>query len=115
MKMKYRAVEPISREAAAKVSLEDNPQTLVSTLVSVAFFEPDYRWAQDFCLKYCVHSDKDVRAVAVTCLGHIARIHRKLDLDRVRPILLPLKNDAHVAGPVDDAEDDFEVFLGRRL
>jgi hypothetical protein len=55
-----------------------------------------------------------VRGMSALCLGHLARIHRQLDLDRVLPILHGLEADQDIGWRVGDALDDIESFLGRR-
>jgi hypothetical protein len=45
-------------------------------------------------------------------LGHLARIHGQLDLERVEPRLRELRADPEVAGSAEDALDDIERFMG---
>lgn len=82
-----------------------------TTLVRVAFHEPDYVWAQDCCLRFCNHEDSEVRGVAAICLGHIARIHRKLDIKKVMPVLRRLLKEKLIAGQVEDALDDIKRYV----
>lgn len=53
----------------------------------------------------------DLRLNAATCLGHLARIHKNLDLGLVLPKLLPLKGDAAIGPLVEDALQDIRFFL----
>jgi len=53
----------------------------------------------------------NVRRVAVTALGHLARIHRTLDLDRVLPVLAQISGEVEPAGTVEDAMDDIRLFI----
>jgi hypothetical protein len=52
-----------------------------------------------------------MRGLAATCLGHVARIHKRLDLDLVLGALVPLKSDPVIGGYVRDALDDIKFFL----
>jgi hypothetical protein len=49
--------------------------------------------------------------VAATCLGHLAIIHRQLDIELVLPRLAEMKSDAQVAARVEDALEDIKFFL----
>jgi hypothetical protein len=55
--------------------------------------------------------DAGIRATAALCIGHVARIHRVLDLDRVLPALQRLQSDPEVGWRVADVIDDIESFL----
>jgi hypothetical protein len=55
--------------------------------------------------------NSEVARLAVTCLGHVARIHRTLDLDRVLPVLETLRKDPEIAASMGDALDDIEMYL----
>lgn len=109
--MEYRKPTPIGKVEAAKVFEAHNLEEICSTLVRVAFYEPDYEWAQDRCLEFCEHFDDEVKGVAVTCLGHIARIHRRLDMEKVKPVLDTLMRDPIIAGRAADALSDIEIFI----
>src|SRR6058998_1079523 len=67
--MKYERIEPIEKTRAKKVLANGDRDAICRTLVSVAMFESDRRWAQAQCLRFAKHSDSFVRGVAATCLG----------------------------------------------
>lgn len=47
----------------------------------------DWRELQELYLGLLDHGDRQVRLLAATCLGHVARVHGRLDEDRVVPAL----------------------------
>jgi len=55
------------------------------------------------------------RGVWSHCLGHLACIHRQIDHERVEAVLDKLAVDPvpDVRGSVQDARDDFAIFLDR--
>ena len=57
----------------------------------------------------------DVSGLAIICLGHLARIHRRLDLDRVSPLLKELRRDKEIGDRVGCALDDIQIFMGVNL
>lgn len=110
----YHEVGPITRTEALRELASDDPLRIARALVSVALHEPELGWAQQQCEKYASHPAADVRGVVATCLGHLARIHRRLDLTTATPLLQQLAQDPDVAGRVEDALDDIRLFLKPR-
>ncbi|MBX3467014.1 MAG: hypothetical protein KF878_08960 [Planctomycetes bacterium] len=102
----------VDREQVARAFEAGDPDLLSGALISVAFHDPDWRWAQDRCLEALEHPSPVVRGLAATCLGHVARIHRRLDLALVRPRLEALRQDAHAGSRAADALKDIERLLG---
>jgi hypothetical protein len=81
--------------------------------LSAALHDPDAAWVTDRALRLVNSPDFGVRAAAVTALGHLARIHRAIDEERVVPVLRRLSNEPEIAGRVEDALDDIAVFVRR--
>jgi hypothetical protein len=77
-------------------------------------FEADRLWAQNQCLRFATHKDSFVRGVSATCLGHLARIHGKIDEDEVIPVVRQLLQDKDplTRAKAEDAISDFSIFLG---
>jgi hypothetical protein len=111
---RYQEVRPITRAKAEVDLVSAIPSTRIDALLSLAYHDPELDWVQDRCIQFTEDPDPGVRRMAVLCFGHLARIHQKLDLDRVLPILHRLVNDPLIAGDVNDTLDDIEVFLDRR-
>jgi HEAT repeat len=109
--LRYQEPEPIERVDAERIFLTGTPEEICDALIGVTFHDPDWRWVQEHCLEFLNHENADVRRLAATCLGHIARIHRQLDRDVVVPALKRLEADPEVAGTASDALDDIRMFL----
>jgi hypothetical protein len=107
--MTYVETQPIPRPEAERIFASNDTSAIASTLVDIAFHDPDWQWVQNTCLGYARHPVPTVRQVAVTCLGHIARIHRRLDLAAVLPVLEELSRDQAVI--TEDALDDIRTFV----
>jgi hypothetical protein len=69
---------------------------------------------RSLCLESLDDPAVDVRAMAASCLGHLARIHRGLDLHRVAPALIAGLETAVVGSRARDALDDIETFITGR-
>jgi hypothetical protein len=113
--MQYEEVDPISRsDALVALGLTD-PRDICKALVRLAFHDPDLRWVQSLCIELTEHSTIEVQLTAILCLGHLARIHKALDLEKVAPPLIELRKNQSLSGRVDDAMDDIEIFLGVKI
>lgn len=62
-------------------------------------------------IQFSKYNDPEVAGLAITYFGHIVRIHRELDVDRVMRILNELRNNPELAGSVSDALDDINLYL----
>lgn len=111
--MKYHDVQPISRQEAVEVLAGTNSVTICHALVSLAFHEPDWQWVQGQCVDRLRDGNTDVAGVAATCLGHLARLHRCLDMSSVIPALESAKKRDEIRGRVEDALDDIQTYLGK--
>jgi hypothetical protein len=110
----YESVTPISR-ADAEVELAfGDTKRVCDALLRLTYHDPEWRWIQNQCVRFARHFDADVRGLAVTCFGHVARIHGALDLDVVSPVLRELRSDPEMGGRVSDTWDDIEVFLANK-
>ena len=79
-------------------------------LLRLALHWDDWAYVERRCLDFARHPDTWVRRNAATALGHLARIHGRLHVERVMPALMTLWADPDVSGWADDALDDVEMF-----
>jgi len=108
---RYEEVPPSSRAALATALLEGDFESAAERLLGVVLHDGDWRWCQDRCLALVDHESEAVRRIAVLGLGHLARLHRQLDVPHVVPRLRELLNDPVLGGAAEDALDDIAVFL----
>lgn len=111
--MQYQETLPISREEARENLKSDDPIRVNDALVRLTYHDPDWQWVQDQCLQLVNYQDPVVKGLAVSCLGHLARIHKTIDTVKVVPILSGLLEDPDVGGRAEDALDDIEMFALR--
>ena len=111
--MHYKEVQPIS-ETEAQVALASGiPEVICDALVRLAYHDPDWQYVQDLCMRFADSPSTEISGLAVTCLGHLARLHGKLDLGKVAPLLERLGRRPDIAGRVEDAWDDIKMFLAK--
>ncbi|MCI3276056.1 hypothetical protein [Streptomyces cylindrosporus] len=89
-----------------------SPSVRLSTkaLLRLTCDDPDRAWVEAVVLD-CLSpgADPQVRALAVTCLGHLARIRREVS-GRIVRRLEELLDDPVLGGRAEDALDDIAVF-----
>ena len=102
------------QELATEDFLSGDKNRICKSLVGAAFYEPDWRWVQNKCLDFLSHEDDEIRGLAATCLGHLARIHGVIDEQRVVPAIKALLNDPACAGQADDALCDIRQFVTKK-
>jgi hypothetical protein len=109
--MQYEEIDSMSRSDAMAALGSADPRDICEALVRLAFHDPDLRWVQSLCIELTGHSIVEVQSTAILCLGHLARIHKALDLEKVVPLLIELSKNPLLSSRVDDVMDDIEIFL----
>ncbi|WP_437926231.1 hypothetical protein WMF37_45565 [Sorangium sp. So ce291] len=100
-----------SRDEAKKILQGDSVDSICETLIALALHEPDRVWVEERCLECTTHPQMAVRAIAATALGHLARLHKTLDLGRVLPRLQALTTQASTAEYARAAIDDIRTYV----
>jgi hypothetical protein len=110
--LKYEEVPSISHEELERALSESAPAgDAAVALYRMALNDPDWVWAEEKCIASIHDSRYPVQAAAVTCLGHLARIHGKTTKEIVLPELERLKNHPKLKGIAEDALTDISLFV----
>lgn len=107
----FHDVQPIDRRLAEKIFNSNNFDEICDALIRITYYDSDYKWVQGKCIMLLKGNDLSIKRLAITCLGHLARIHKKLDKELVVALLKKLKEDKDVSGAAEDALDDIDIFL----
>jgi len=81
-------------------------ESLCDAMVDAVFNVDDWQWLQTRYLGLIHHTDWRIRALAATCLGHVATFFDRLDVDVVVPELERLKGDPRTRSYAETALDD---------
>ena len=108
--MRYEDVAPVTKDQALVAFASQDANRIVHALLGTAYHESDWEWVQDWCLRFLESTEPAVRNTAITCLGHLARIHKKINKAKVMGALRSHLKDAGCEGRIEDAIDDIEVF-----
>jgi hypothetical protein len=109
--MEYQEITPITKQEAEKAFSSNDSEKICTALVAISFYEEDWKWAQDKCLGFLESEGYEFSSLAATCLGHIARVHGKLEKDKVMQALNRHINDPKISGYIEDAIGDINMFL----
>ena len=110
--MKYKKIEMMSKEHALIELASNDSKRISKALLSLTLHENDYDWLSRLCIRYLNYDDRNVQSTAIQSIGHIARLHGRIDKTRVIPILEKLKKVDELSGKVEDALDDISMFAG---
>ncbi|MEV8438341.1 hypothetical protein AB0425_13265 [Actinosynnema sp. NPDC051121] len=102
--------EPWRAEMLAAIE-SDDVRLATQSLLELTYNDPDGEWVEQVVLKHLdTRYDDQLRALAATCLGHVARIHGRITRRTVVPTLRALLSDPGLAGRAQDALDDIDQF-----
>jgi hypothetical protein len=111
--LRYEEPRPLTREEAVEILESGDARALCEAIISLSLTEPDWRWVEREALRLTRHDDPDVRSVAATALGHLVRIHGRMDSGEVMSALNRLLSDPQTAGRAEDALSDIQIYLKR--
>lgn len=83
---------------------------VTKTLLEVTFYNENWKWIQDLCIQFLSRENKTIKNLAIICLGHIARIHGKIEQNKVFKEFEKLEHDKEFVGTISDAMDDIKMF-----
>lgn len=109
--LKFKNPKELTRDQLKKHFQSGNTDEICDALVSMAFYDDDWKWSQDQCLHFLEHPQWEIRGLAATCLGHIARIHGKLDRELVEAALKKHLPDKKIADRIEFALEDIEDYI----
>lgn len=109
--MKYAEIPQLTHEQIVRDLLSSDIEISSVALLSASLYGQDRNWIQEKCLTFLDHPDPTMKATAIRCLGHLARIHKKLDIEKVLPAIFRFKDDSYLSGVVEDTLDDIKVYI----
>lgn len=110
--MKYERPKPIDKKTAIKLLQSSDIHVVCKTLIDAVAYIDDQEWLQDECLKFSKSNEYWISKTAINCLSDIARIFKKIDVDKVKKVFSELRKERpKLTDLITEAEDDFKVFL----
>jgi len=103
--------------AKNKLSLEaqlnsGDAEKVAEALLYISYNINDVEWAEKQFMRMSSNHNDDIAGLALTCLGHIARVNGRISKDIVIPFLEEkIKNSNKIiSSRAEDALDDIKMF-----
>jgi len=91
----------------------DRSDVVIDALLYLCFNINDPEWIQLQCIQAIEGAgNDDIKGLAITCIGHVARIHSEIDRPLAIPILRNILTDDTLSGRAQDALDDIDMYVG---
>jgi hypothetical protein len=103
-------VAPSDSEWQALVNSGDT-HALCEAIIGRALNSTDWEATQNEMLDLLHHPDDGIKMTAILGLGHIARIHKTLDVNTVVSVLEKMKNSDLLRGRIEDVLGDIRMFV----
>lgn len=107
----YNPPQATPTDVRAALDREDIYAAANAMVGCVLYAGGDWRELQELYLGLLDHGDRQVEALAATCLGHLARVYRHLDEERVVDALRQVSLKPHVRATAANALSDIRIFM----
>lgn len=109
----YRSLTVFSqKEEIGELLSSGTVEELLTLSLAVGANFPDWKYAQDLCLRLAEHSSDKVRANACLGLAYVARTKQRLEKHLVKPILLrEFRSQTEFRWRIEDAIQDINYHL----
>ncbi|MFF0255980.1 hypothetical protein ACFYPW_26185 [Micromonospora zamorensis] len=98
------------RSSLVQLIYGDDVGEATDALLALSLDEPDREWIEDVLLRLLdAPVDRQVRELAVTCIGHVARLHHAISQKTIAR-LHELTDDPELRLRVPNALSDISVF-----
>lgn len=112
-KMKYEEVAYLELEEVNRLLASSNDKSKIKALLVLSFYEYDYDFAISQVLNYCRSKKSEVKAIAILCIGHMARTYKKLnDVPVIDVIVDALSDESEIVkSNAVNVLDDLSIYL----
>ncbi len=86
--LKYSPLDTLSNDDIASLLLSENIEDTIKLPLLVGYNHPNWKFAQDLCIKLSSHTDWRVRANSLRGLEYIAKTRGNLEKHLVKPVLI---------------------------
>lgn len=108
-------ISEYSQAEIIKLLRSTDEEVVSQALLYMTFNIQDADWIQNTCLEFISTNENDsMRGLAITCLGHVARIHGKINEEHTVPALMLYLENESLSERAQNALDDIEIFVLRK-
>ncbi len=112
--LNYAPVQRRTREDILTSLSNGGSQDIRDALISAAYWDDDWRWAQQQLIRFAEHDDNLVLWAVVAGLGFIAAFHGEIDEGTALPVLDRLKKRTALTSDVEETLAEIDHFVTRR-
>jgi hypothetical protein len=112
--LNYAPVPKRTREDILGSLSKGGSQDIRDALISAAYWDEDWRWAQQQLIRFAKHDDDLVLWAVVAGLGFIAAFHGEIDEVTALPVLDRLKQNEALTSDVEETLAEIDHFVTRR-
>jgi hypothetical protein len=98
-------------ELLKSTNVNDKLDALLTTVLGSG----DYQTSDELIFQFTKSTEVDLRRNAILCIGHLVRIHKKIDLEKYIPILDSIlsSQDEFLVDNVEDVLNDIWIFFDK--
>jgi len=111
--LKYEEPLEYEFEKISELLESNNDSDLINGLLSLVLKSGNYDLSMEKSIEFSYSESEWIKGCGIECFGHIARLHKKIELDSVTQILASgLKSKSRIiAGKSESAIEDIAHFL----
>ncbi len=95
-----------------KALSSNNKDIVINGIMAMVFNLDDVNWISNHLIELSKHNNLEISSLALTCFGHLARLHGNVgNLKRVSKLLKNMSKNVLLSGAAEDAMDDIETFM----
>ncbi len=93
----------------------ENVNDRLDALLTTVLGSGDYQTSDELIFQFTKSDDVNIRQNAILCIGHLVRMHEKIDLEKYIPILesILLAQDEFLVDNAEDALNDIWIFFDK--
>jgi len=112
--LNYASVRRRTREDILNSLSNGGSQEIRDALISAAYWDEDWRWAQQQLIKFAEYDDDLVLWAVVAGLGFIAAFHGEIDESTALPALNRIRQRTALAHDVEETLAEIDHFVTSR-
>lgn len=95
-----------------KIIDSNNKDIVINGIMAMVFNLDDVNWISNHLIELSKHNNLEISSLALTCFGHLARLHSNVgNLECVSNLLKNMSKNVSLGGAAEDAMDDIETFM----
>jgi hypothetical protein len=108
----YKPLDELSNDEINEIFAKNDLNELMTLPLSVGMYHPNWKYAQDLCIRLSHYENAALRANSVLGLAYVAQTKGLLEKHIIKPILLrELRVNTEYRWRIIDAIEDINLFL----